>query len=72
MMEQFFGRSSQKGTSEVSAEQKMLFNEAEVLSAIEAADAAQTVRTTAIPAHERKAHTGGREVIPGCVAMLSR
>jgi transposase len=62
--EQFFGRSSQKSTSEMSTEQKMLFNEAEVLSAIEAADAAQAARTTAISAHERKAHTGGREAIP--------
>ena len=42
----------------------MLLNEAEVLSAIEAADAAQAARTTAISAHERKAHTGGREAIP--------
>ena len=30
--EQFFGRSSQKSTSEMSTEQRMLFNEAEVLS----------------------------------------
>ena len=62
--EQFFGRSSQKSTSEMSAEQKLLFNEAEGLSAIEAADAAQAARTTAISAHERKAHTGGPEVVP--------
>jgi transposase len=62
--EQYFGRSSQKSTSEISAEQKLLFNEAEVLAAIEAADAAQAARTTAISAHERKAHSGGREVIP--------
>ena len=62
--EQYFGRSSQKSTSEISAEQKLLFNEAEVLAAIEAADAPQAARTTAISAHERKTHTGGREVIP--------
>jgi transposase len=62
--EQYFGRSSQKSTSEISAEQKLLFNEAEVLAAIEAADAAQAARTTQISAHERKAHTGGREAIP--------
>ncbi len=62
--EQYFGRSSQKSTAEISAEQKLLFNEAEVLAAIEAADAAQAARTTGISAHERKAHTGGREVIP--------
>jgi transposase len=62
--EQFFGRSSQKSSSEMSAEQKMLFNEAEVLAAIEAADAAHEARTTDIAAHTRKAHSGGREVIP--------
>ncbi len=37
----------------MSAEQKMLFNEAEVLSAIEAAEAAHAARTTGISAHER-------------------
>lgn len=61
---QFFGRSSQKNTSEISAEQRMLFNEAEVLAAIEAAEAAHAARTTMIAAHERKAHSGGREAIP--------
>jgi predicted nuclease with TOPRIM domain len=34
--EQFFGRSSQKSPAEMAAEQKLLFNEAEVLAAIEA------------------------------------
>jgi transposase len=62
--EQFFGRSSQKSPVEMAAEQKLLFNEAEVLAAIEAADAAHEARTTTIPAHERKRHSGGREVIP--------
>ena len=62
--EQFFGRSSQKTPAEISAEQKLLFNEAEVLAAIEAADAAQAARTTQIAAHERKRHSGGREAIP--------
>jgi transposase len=62
--EQFFGRSSQKSPAEMSAEQKLLFNEAEVLAAIEAADAAQAARTTKIAAHERRAHSGGREAIP--------
>jgi len=62
--EQFFGRSSQKSPAEMSAEQKLLFNEAEVLAAIEAADAAHAARTTKIAAHERKAHSGGREAIP--------
>ena len=62
--EQFFGRSSQKTPAEMSAEQKLLFNEAEVLAAIEAADAAHAARSTKIAAHERKVHTGGREPIP--------
>ena len=63
--EQFFGRSSQKAPAEMAAEQKLLFNEAEILAAIEAADAAHAARTTKIAAHERKVHTGGREPIPG-------
>ena len=62
--EQFFGRSSQKSPAEMAAEQRLLFNEAEVLAAIEAADAAHAARTTQIAAHERKRHSGGREVIP--------
>jgi transposase len=62
--EQVFGRSSHKSTAEICAEQKLLFNEAEVLAAIEAADAAHAARTTPIAAHERKAHSGGRERIP--------
>jgi len=64
---QLFGRSSQKGAAEaVSPDQKMLFNEAEVLAAIVAADERQASRTTTVAAHERKpkAHTGGREPIP--------
>jgi transposase len=62
--EQFFGRSSQKSSSDISTDQKMLFNEAEVLAAIEAAEAAQAARSTTIQAHERKRHTGGREELP--------
>lgn len=62
--EQFFGRSSQKRGVELSSEQKLLFNEAEVLAAIAAAEAAHAVRMNTIAAHERKAHTGGRETIP--------
>src|SRR5262249_12532511 len=54
---------SQKGALAVSPDQKMLFNEAEVLAAIEAADAAHAARTTKIQEHER-AHTGGRKAIP--------
>ena len=64
---QLYGRSSERLTdSGISAEQKMLFNEAEVLAAIEAAEAAEDERTTIIAAHERKArpHSGGREPIP--------
>jgi len=62
--EQFFGRSSQKSPAEMAAEQKLLFNEAEVLAAIEVADAAHAARTSTVAAHERKRHSGGREVIP--------
>jgi transposase len=62
--EQFFGRSSQKSPVDMAAEQKLLFNEAEVLAAIEAADAAHEARTARVEAHERRRHTGGREVIP--------
>ncbi len=62
--EQFFGRSSQKSPAEISSEQKMLFNEAEVLAAIEAADSTRAAQTTTIAEHERRAHSGGREAIP--------
>jgi transposase len=62
--EQFFGRSSQKSPAEIAAEQKLLFNEAEVLAAIEAADAAHEARTTRVEAHARKRPTGVREAIP--------
>jgi len=52
---QLYGRSSERLTdSGVSADQRMLFNEAEVLAAIEAADAAEEQRTTIITAHARK------------------
>ena len=64
---QLYGRSSERLTdSGVSADQRMLFNEAEVLAAIEAAEAAEEQRTTTVAAHERKArpHSGGREPIP--------
>ena len=64
---QLFGRSSEKlGEPNVAADQqKMLFNEAEVLAAIAAAEAAEAQCITTIAAHERKArpHTGGREAI---------
>jgi transposase len=61
---QIFGRSAQHHSADVSADQKLLFNEAEVLAAIEAADAAHANRATTIAAHARKPHTGGRKAIP--------
>lgn len=65
---QLFGNSSEKRSGEAaSPDQRMLlFNEAEVLAAIAAADEAEASRTTQVAAHERKArpHTGGREPIP--------
>jgi transposase len=59
---QVFGRTADKLSSDV-AEQQMLFNEAEVLAAIDAAETANAARTTKINEHERK-HTGGRKAIP--------
>jgi transposase len=60
---QFFGRSSEKqNAAEVSPDQRMLFNEAEVLAAIAAADAAERAPTP-IVAHERKKKSGSK-VIP--------
>lgn len=70
LKDQIFGRSSQKSSSEVSADQQMLFNEAEVLAAIEAAESAHANRTTKIEAHERK-HTGGRKAIPESFPRVS-
>jgi transposase len=60
---QFFGRSSQQDAAVTSPDQGLLFNEAEVLAAIAAADAAHAARTKPIAAHERR-HTGGRKAIP--------
>jgi transposase len=62
-----YGRSSEKlPGAGVSPDQKMLFNEAEVLAAIEAAEAAEAQRATTVAAHERqkRPHSGGREAIP--------
>jgi transposase len=60
----YFGASSQKSeAAEIHPDQPLLFNEAEVLAAIEAADEAHRTRTTKVEAHERK-HTGGRKSIP--------
>lgn len=60
---QVFGRTNDKLASDTNADQQLLFNEAEVLAAIEAADAAHARRTTKIAAHERE-HSGGRKAIP--------
>ena len=60
---QFYGRSSEKcPAEEVSPDQRMLFNEAEVLAAIAAADEAD-VAPVRIEAHERRGKPG-RKVIP--------
>jgi transposase len=60
---QLFGRSSEKGRSEeTSPDQRMLFNEAEVLAAIAAADAAEAAPVL-IAAHERTKKNGSK-VIP--------
>lgn len=60
---QMFGRSAEHRAAQLSPDQHLLFNEAEVLAAIEAADAAHAARTTPVAAHERP-HTGGRKAIP--------
>lgn len=61
---QYFGTSSQKtDAAATNPDQAMLFNEVEVLAAIEAAEEAQRQRTTKVDAHERQ-HTGGRKAIP--------
>jgi transposase len=58
---QLFGRSSEKSSADVSPDQRMLFNEAEVLAAIAAADAQES--TQIVAAHERNAKPG-RKAIP--------
>jgi len=53
MKAQYFGTSSQKtDPAAVNPDQAMLFNEAEVLGAIEAPEQAQRQRTTKVDAHE--------------------
>lgn len=60
---QFYGRSSEKcAADEASPDQRMLFNEAEVLAAIAAADA-EAAAPIRIEAHERR-QKPGRKVIP--------
>lgn len=63
---QYYGRSTQKSdAAEENLDQKMLFNEAEVLAAIEAAEEAHRARTTKIEAHERRrSPDSGRKAIP--------
>ncbi len=63
---QYYGRSTQStDAAEQNADQRMLFNEAEVLAAIEAADEAHRQRTTKIEAHERKRSADAdRKAIP--------
>jgi transposase len=60
---QLYGRSSEKRDAAAAApDQRMLFNEAEVLAAIAAADASEAA-PVAIPAHERQRKSGSK-VIP--------
>jgi len=63
---QYYGRSTQQtDAAEENSDQKMLFNEAEVLAAIEAAEQAHRERTTKVEAHERKrSPDSGRKAIP--------
>ena len=63
---QYYGRSTQAtDAAEQSPDQQMLFNEAEVLAAIDAADEAHRQRTTTIDAHERKRSADAhRKAIP--------
>jgi transposase len=63
---QYYGRSTQStDAAEENPDQRLLFNEAEVLAAIEAADEAHRHRTTKIDAHERKRSAdAGRKAIP--------
>jgi transposase len=63
---QYYGRSTQStDAAEQNADQQMLFNEAEVLAAIEAADEAHRQRTTTIGSHERKRSADAhRKAIP--------
>jgi transposase len=63
---QYYGRSTQSAdATEENPDQRLLFNEAEVLAAIEAADEAHRQRTTKIEAHERKRSADcGRKAIP--------
>jgi membrane protein involved in colicin uptake len=63
---QYYGRSTQStDAAEQNVDQQLLFNEAEVLAAIEAADEAHRQRSTKIDAHQRKRSAdAGRKAIP--------
>lgn len=63
---QYYGRSIQTSDLyEGNPDQQMVFNEAEVLAAIEAADQAHAARTSPVEAHQRKrAPDSGRKAIP--------
>lgn len=63
---QYYGRSTQTSeAAEQNPDQALLFNEAQVLAAIEAAEEAQRQRTTTVDAHERKRSAdSGRKAIP--------
>jgi transposase len=63
---QYYGRSTQHTDgAEENPDQKLLFNEVEVLAAIEAAEEAHRQRTTQVDAHERKrSPDSGRKAIP--------
>ena len=63
---QYYGRSTQTtDAAEQNPDQTLLFNEAEVLAAIEAAEEAHRQRTTKVDAHERKRSAdSGRKAIP--------
>lgn len=66
---QFFGRSSEKSASSVCPDQHLLFNEAEVLAAIAAAEGEEAAQTLRIEAHERKKKPG-RKAIPKAFPRL--
>jgi transposase len=51
---QVFGRTAEHLAADLNPDQQMLFNEPEVLSALEAAEAALAQRTSVVAAHERK------------------
>jgi transposase len=63
---QYYGRSIQAvDAAEANPDQRGLFNEAEVLAAIEAADEAHRQRTTKVESHERKrSREAHRKAIP--------